>query len=123
VLCSATRNQALEDKIADIQVSPQPATPAYVASHNPTRFERGRILVTSRTLPPSISLTWASRDALPLGGWSAPVPRPGTGVQGREKSFKQACNRLATCLQLPCNYGGATVLPGCYSGVAPAQLL
>ena len=62
-----------------------------------------KIGVTSATFPQSISYTRNLRDATLLARWAAPVLGLGTGRERGGESFQQACNRLATCLQLRCN--------------------
>jgi hypothetical protein len=42
-------------------------------------------------------------DASPIGGGNGPVPGAGRGRETERGGFKQAYNRLATCLQLACN--------------------
>ena len=84
------------------------------------QLEIGRIPVTLATLPWSIPYGQARRDATPLAGWTAPGLGPQTRRQGEGRNLKEACNLLATYLQLACNLlatMGAIRL--CY-GVAPA---
>jgi len=68
-----------------------------------------RILVYGRTRWGKSSFARHLVDAAPFGGWNAPAPGPETGRQRGGKGFQLACNRLATCLQLLCNYRGTTV--------------
>ena len=82
------------------------------------RLEIRQIPVTWSTLPQSIPYSRARRDVTPLAGWTAPVLGPGTGREGGGGSFQQACNRLATCLQLLCNHRQASVVLRCCSGGA-----
>lgn len=66
-------------------------------------FEIRQFPVTLGSLPPSILWTRALGDAALLAGWAAPVLGLGPGWEREGGGFQQACNRLATCLQLPCN--------------------
>ena len=80
------------------------------------QLEIRRIPVTLATLPQSIMITRAWRDALMLAGGTAAVLGLGPGREREGGRFQQACNRLATCLQLACNYGDTPALPRCCPG-------
>ena len=79
-----------------------------------------QIFVTLATRSQSILYTGSLRDATPLEGWTEPTQRLRIGRETEGKSFQPACNRLATCLQLACNFfacsGTAPALAGCCPG-------
>src|ERR1035441_9979446 len=65
--------------------------PAFTTSRMP-KARKGSIYVTWATLSESITGARVLRDTTPLGGWTAPVPGPGTGREKEWGSFKQASN-------------------------------
>ena len=71
--------------------------------------------VTLATLPPSIPYSRALPDSTPLAGWTGLVPgwwnRAGERGRRLPTSLQQACNLLATCLQLLPHSSATTVLP------------
>ena len=75
-----------------------------------------QIPVTLAALPLSIPYIRALRDATSLAGWTGLALGLGTGREREGGGFQQAYNRLATCLQLPCNYGPTLVLLRCCPG-------
>ena len=79
-----------------------------------------RISVTWATHPQSITCNRALRVAAPLAGRTAPVLGHGSGREREGGGFQQACNRLATCLQLACNYGHTPALLRCCPSAARA---
>ncbi len=83
------------------------------------RVEIRQIPVTWATPPQSILYARALRDGALFEGLSAPVLGLGTGWEGDGGSLQQACNRLATCLQLPCNQGDTSALLWCCFGAVP----
>ena len=77
-----------------------------------------RIPVTLVTLPQSMIYTSALWDAALFAGGTAPAVGLSSGREREGGRLQQACNRLATCLQLACNYGGTPALRRCCPAAA-----
>ena len=91
------------------------------------QVENRQIPVTLATLPQSIPYARAQRDATPLADWATALfgidwDRAGEKKRKAPTSLQQACNMLATSLQLAPYSGMAGVLPRCRSRATAAFL-